>query len=37
MFSTELYKVCYRGTRFSMKNRYCGVTNQITAIVTTRI
>ena len=36
-FSTELYKVFYRGTRFSMKDRYSGVTNQITAFVTTRI
>jgi len=36
-FSTELYKVCYRGTRFAMKDRYSGVTNQITAFVTTRI
>ena len=31
------YKVFYRGTRFSMKDRYSGVTNQITAFVTTRI
>jgi len=31
------YSVFYRGTRFSMKDRYSGVTNQITAFVTTRI
>jgi len=39
------YKVFYRAlqgslqryTRFSMKDRYSGVTNQITAFVTTRI
>jgi len=36
-FSTELYKVFYRGTKFSMKDGYSGVTNQITAFVTTRI
>jgi len=36
-FSTELYKVFYRGTRFSIKDRYSGVTNQIIAFVTTRI
>jgi len=33
----QRYKVFYRGTRFSMKDRYSVVTNQITAFVTTRI